>query len=77
VHFGSLDLIITTEGDSVWAIVPTQLPSPTSLDAIVEALGELQLSALGAYALEHDQLLDFDFRRLEHQLAVYLGPHPS
>jgi hypothetical protein len=77
VHFGSLDFIITMEGDSVRAIVPTQLPSPTSLDAIVEALKELQLSALGACALEHDQLLDFDFGRLEHQLAVYLGPHPS
>jgi hypothetical protein len=24
-----------------------------------------------------DQLLDFDFGRLEHQLAVFLGPHPS
>jgi hypothetical protein len=44
---------------------------------IVEALEELQLSASEASAPERDQLLDFDFGRLEHQLAVYLGPHPS
>jgi hypothetical protein len=30
----------------------------------------LQLSAT-----ERDQLLDFDFGELEHQLAIYLGPH--
>jgi hypothetical protein len=37
----------------------------------------LWLGALEARAPKRDQLLDFDFRRLEHQLAVYLGPHPS
>jgi hypothetical protein len=44
---------------------------------IAGALEELRLSALEAGALEHDQLLDFDFKRLEHQLVVYLGPHLS
>jgi hypothetical protein len=44
---------------------------------IIEALEELHLSAPEAHALKRDQLLDFDFGRLEHQLAVYLGPHPS
>jgi hypothetical protein len=33
---------------------------------IIVALEELQLSALEARALEHNQLLDFDFGRLEH-----------
>jgi hypothetical protein len=37
----------------------------------------LRLGALEAHTLERDQLLDFKFRRMEHQLAVYLGPHPS
>jgi hypothetical protein len=44
---------------------------------IVEALEELQLSALEARAPRRDQILDFDFRRLEHLLTVYLGPHRS
>jgi hypothetical protein len=57
--------------------MPAQSPPLTGLDTIIEALEELQLSALDAHALEHDQLLDFNFRRLEHQLVVYLGPHPS
>jgi hypothetical protein len=39
---------------------------------IIEALEELHLSAPEAHALKRDQLLDFDFGRLEHQLAVYL-----
>jgi hypothetical protein len=39
---------------------------------IVEALDELQLHALEARAPRGDQLLDFDFGRLEHQLAVFL-----
>jgi hypothetical protein len=53
------------------------ISSPTGLDTIIRALKELQLSALEARAPERDQLLDFDFERLEHQLAMYLGPHPS
>jgi hypothetical protein len=65
------------EEELVQAIMPAQSPPPTGLDMIVEALEELQLSASEASAPERDQLLDFDFGRLEHQLAVYLGPHPS
>jgi hypothetical protein len=50
---------------------------PTGLDVIVEALEELQLNAPKAPTPGRDQHLDFDFRRLEHQLTIYLGPHPS
>jgi hypothetical protein len=38
VHFRSLDFIITMEGEMVQALVPIQTPSPTGLDAIIEAL---------------------------------------
>jgi hypothetical protein len=65
------------EGELVQAIAPTQSPSTTNLDAIVEALEDLQLSAPKARALKRDQLLDFDFGRLEHQLTVHLESHPS
>jgi hypothetical protein len=44
---------------------------------IIKALEELQLNALEAHAPRCNQPLDFDFGRLEHQLAVYLGPYPS
>jgi hypothetical protein len=43
-----------------------------SLDAINEALEELQLHALDAHAPGRNQLLDFDFGRLERQLAIFL-----
>jgi hypothetical protein len=36
VHFGSLDFIITTEGELVRALAP-QPPPATGLDAIVKA----------------------------------------
>jgi hypothetical protein len=77
VPFRSLDFVITMEGELVQAIMLVQPPPPTSLDAIVEALEELQLSALEARAPQCDQILDFDFERLEHLLTVYLGPHRS
>jgi hypothetical protein len=44
---------------------------------IIEALEVLQLNAPEAHVPGHDRPLDFDFGRLEHQLAIYLGPHPS
>jgi hypothetical protein len=74
--FESLDFIVTTEGELARAPTP-QTPPVTGLDAIAGALEELRLSAPKAHTPEHDQPLDFDFGRLEHQLAVYLGPHPS
>jgi hypothetical protein len=51
MRFESLDFVITMEGDLVQAIVPAQSSSPTGLDAIVEALEELWLSAQEAHAL--------------------------
>jgi hypothetical protein len=67
-----MDFVITMEEGLVWAIAPTQSPPPTGLDTIIEALEELQLNALEAYAPGRDQFLNFDFGMLEHQLAVYL-----
>jgi hypothetical protein len=57
--------------------MPIKSPPLTSLDEIIEALKELQLNAPKACASERDQILNFDFGRLEHHLTVYLGPHPS
>jgi hypothetical protein len=47
------------------------------LDTVVEALEELQLHAPKVHASESDQLLDFDYERLERQLDAFLGPRPS
>jgi hypothetical protein len=77
VRFRSLDFIVTMEGELVQALAPVQSPPPTSLDVIIEALEELQPNAPEARTSGRDQHLDFDFGRLEHQLTVYLGPHPS
>jgi hypothetical protein len=41
---------------------------------VVEALEELQLHALEVHAPRSEQLLNFDYERLERQLAVFLGP---
>jgi acetylornithine deacetylase/succinyl-diaminopimelate desuccinylase-like protein len=43
VRFGSLDFVVTTEGDLVRALA-SQPPPATGLDAIIEALQELELS---------------------------------
>jgi hypothetical protein len=77
VCFGSLDFIITMEGELVQALAPVQTPPPTGLDTIVVALKELQLNAPEAHAPRRDQPLNFDFGRLEHQLTIYLGPYSS
>ena len=49
----------------------------TGLDAIAEALEELQLHTLEPRTLESDQLLGFDYGRLECHLGTFLGPRPS
>jgi hypothetical protein len=54
-----------------------QPPLVAGVNTAIEALGELRLSAPEACAPERDRALDFDFRKLEHQLAVYLGPRLS
>ena len=77
VRFGNLDFIVTTGGELVQAPVAVQPLHSTGLDAITKALEVLQLHALEAHAPGSDQLLGFDYERLEHQLSVFLGPRPS
>ena len=77
VCFGDLDFIVMMEGELAWAPVVVQPLHSTGLDAIAEALEELQLHALEACAPRSTQLLDFDCRRLERQLSAFLGPRPS
>ena len=71
VRFGNLDFIVTMEGEL--AQVPaTVLPLHSAgLDVIIEALEELQLHAPEAHALGSDQLLGFDYGRLERQLGAF------
>ena len=73
-RFRNLDFIVTTEGELAQAPVTIQPPHSTGLDAIAEALEELQLHAPEARAPGSDQLLDFDYKRLERQLGAFLGP---
>ena len=75
--FGSLDFVITVEGELTQAPTTTRLLHSTSLDAIDEAFEELRLHALEARTPWGDQLLDFDYGRLERQLTAFLGPRPS
>ena len=77
MHFGDLDFTITMEGELALAPTAVQPLHSTSLDTIVGALEELQLHALEARAPRGDQLLGFDYRRLECQLGAFLGPRPS
>ena len=72
--FGSLDFFVTTEGELARAPAPVQLLRSTNLDATVVALEDLQLHALEAHAPGSDQLIGFDYGRLEHQLDAFLGP---
>ena len=77
MRFGDLDFIVMMERELALAPTAAQpLPYP-SLDAIAEALEELQLHALEAHAPGGDQLLGFDYGRLERQLSAFLGPQPS
>ena len=77
VRFGSLDFFVTAEGELAWAPAPVQLLCSTGLDATVEALEKLQLHTSEARVPGSDQLLGFDYRRLERQLDAFLGPRLS
>ena len=65
VRFGNLDFIVTTEGELAQAPTAIQPLHSAGLDAIAEALEELQLHAPEACALGSDQLLGFYYGRLE------------
>ena len=65
VRFGNLDFIVMMEGGLVEAPAAIQPLHITGLNAIAEALGELQLHALEACTPRSDQLLGFDYWRLE------------
>ena len=52
VRFGDLDFIVTTEGELAMAPAAVRPLHSTSLDAIAEALKELQLQAPEAHASE-------------------------
>ena len=77
VRFGDIDFIITMEGELAQAPTAIQPLHPAGLNVITEALEELQLHALEARAPRSNQLLGFDYGRLEHQLNAFLGPRPS
>ena len=74
VRLESLDFFVTTEGELARAATLVQLLCLTSLDTTIEALKELQLHASEACAPGNDQLLGFDYGRLERQLGAFLGP---
>ena len=65
VRFGDLDFIITMEGELVMAPAAIQPLHSTGLDTIAEAVEELQLHALEDCTPGSDQLLGFDYGRLE------------
>ena len=77
VRFRDLDFIVTTEGEFEQVPAAVQPLRFAGLDAIAKALEELQLHAPEARAPGSDQLLGFDYGRLEHQLGAFLGPRPS
>ena len=73
MRFRNLDFIVTTEGGLAQAPATIQPLHSAGLDTIAEVLEELQLHAPEARAPGSDQLLGFDYRRLEHQLGAFLG----
>ena len=77
VCFGSLNFIITTEGELAQVPAAVQPLHFTGLDTIADALEELQLHAPETRTPGSDQLLGFDYGRLERQLGAFLGPRPS
>ena len=74
VRFGDLNFIVTTEGELAMAPAAIRPLQSASLNAIAEALEELPLHAPEARTLGSDQLLDFDYGRLERPLGTFLGP---
>ena len=74
VHFRDLDFIVRIEGELAMAPATIRPLHSAGLDAIGEALEELQLHTPEARAPGSDQLLGFDYGRLEHQLGAFLGP---
>ena len=74
VRFRDLDFIVTIVGELAMAPATVRSLHSVGLDAITKALEELQLHAPEAHAPESDQLLDFDYGRLECQLGAFLGP---
>ena len=65
MRFGNLDFIVTMEGGLVQALTAIQPLHFTGLNVITEALEELQLHAPEAFTQGSDQLLGFDYGRLE------------
>ena len=65
VRFGDLDFIVTIEGELAMAPATVRPLHSTGLDAITEALEELQLHSPEAHDPKSNQLLDFDYGRLE------------
>ena len=49
MHFGSLDFIVSTEGELARANGPATPPQAISLDAVIETLGELRLHTPGIH----------------------------
>ena len=65
MRFGNLDFIITMEGELAQVSAAIQPLHSVGLDAIVEALEELQLHVSEARVPRSDKLLGFDYGRLE------------
>ena len=65
VRFGDLDFIVTMDGELAMAPTTIKPLHSTGLNAIAEALEELQLHTPEAHAPGSDQLLDFNYGRLE------------
>ena len=65
MRFGNLDFIVTMEGELVQVPAAVQPLHSAGLDMIAETLEELQHDAPEAHAPRSDQLLGFDYQRLE------------
>ena len=74
VCFRNLDFIVSTEGELTRVPAAVQPLHSAGLDTITKTLEELQLHAPEAHVPRSDQLLGFDYGRLERQLGAFLGP---